>query len=245
MPIENFDGCTELDPSPPRCREVVCLCLYRQALCLQAPVPTRFLQCKFTYLEPCCLCVVLEHALSGEGSGWSITLFCTDTFWLGTYSVLISSMSECCVDCWYVALEESADGTEVHPRLPLGQINRHSGVASHQIISGVMELLLEREREKKKWRTYSEDKMTGACKLQMRCVPAIVTKSSWSIHPWPGLPAMRYGLRTCQILSHKHPSLTDKLGPVCATNVWIKVATLNRQIYRWISMRRKPCLGAV
>ncbi|KAG2568889.1 hypothetical protein PVAP13_7NG360600 [Panicum virgatum] len=172
--IENFEGCTELDPSPPRCREVVCLCLYRQALCLQAPVPTRFLQ----------------------------------------------------------SLEESADGTEVHPRLPLGQINRHSGVASHQIISGVMELLLEREREKKKWRTYSEDKMTGACKLQMRCVPAIVTKSSWSIHPWPGLPAMRYGLRTCQILSHKHPSLTDKLGPVCATNVWIKVATLNRQIYR-------------
>ena len=52
-------------------------------------------------------------------------------------------MSECCVDCWYaLALEESAGGTEVHPRLPLGQINRHSGVASHQIISGVMELLL-------------------------------------------------------------------------------------------------------
>ena len=80
-------------------------------------------------------------------------------------------MSECCVDCWYVALEESADGTEVHPRLPLGQINRHSGVASHQIISGVMEpttRVRERERE---WRTYSEEKMAGACKLQMRCVP--------------------------------------------------------------------------
>ena len=185
-------------------------------------MPTLFLQRKFTYLEPCCLCVVLGHVLSG----WSIL-----HRHILIRHVLISSMSECCVDCWYaLALEESAGGTEVHPRLPLGQINRHSGVASHQIISGVMELLLE--REKKKWRTYSEDKMTGACKLQMRCVPAIVTKSSWSIHPWPGLPAMRYGLRTCQILSHKHPSLTDKLGPVCATNVWIKVATLNRQIYR-------------
>ena len=53
--------------------EVMCLCLCKQALflqpcCHQAPVPTLFLQRKFTYLEPCCLCVVLGHVLSG----WSI-----------------------------------------------------------------------------------------------------------------------------------------------------------------------------